>query len=217
VSAILTSFVTAAGGILAGLALAGALLWRQQQALHHARYAASHDALTGLPNRRTLIEHLRAALGRGSPLGVILLDLNRFKTVNDSLGHDAGDQLLRAVADRLADLPDPVRLAARLAGDEFVLVVHADADPTLAAAHAAWRAISDSPIPVGRHLVEISASVGVAMARLGISHRQLLHHADLAMYQAKNKNGGGVHAHSPGSGEATLIARPARRPRDRHH
>ncbi len=214
-SAILTSYVTAAGGILAGLALAGALLWRQQQALHRARYAASHDPLTGLPNRRALTEHLRAVLGRGSPLGVVLLDLDRFKAVNDSLGHDAGDQLLRAVAGRLADLPGPVRLAARLAGDEFVLVVHADADPTLAAAHAAWQAISASPIPVGRHLVEVSASVGVAMARLGISHRQLLHHADLAMYQAKN-NGGGVHAHSPGTGETPLTARPAQRPRDRH-
>jgi len=215
VSAILTSFVTTAGGILTGLALAGALLWRQQQALARARYAASHDPLTGLPNRRALTEHLRAELGRGAALGLVLLDLDRFKTVNDSLGHDAGDQLLRTVAGRLADLPDPVRLAARLAGDEFVLVVHADADTTLAAAHAAWHAISASPIPVGRHLVEVSASVGVAMARLGISHRQLLHHADLAMYQAKN-NGGGVCAHSPGTGEATLTARPGNRPRDRH-
>jgi GGDEF domain-containing protein len=96
-----------------------------------------------------------------------------------------------------------------------VLVVHAGTDATLAAARAAWHAISDTPIRLGELPVEVSASVGVAFAGPGIGHRRLLHHADVAMYQAKT-TGGGVHAHIPGTGEASPSTRPVHRHRDRH-
>jgi diguanylate cyclase (GGDEF)-like protein len=207
------SLVTASGGVLAGLALTGGLLWRQQRALNLARYDATHDDTTGLPNRRAALAHLRHALRRRRPVGVVLLDLDRFKTINDTLGHDTGNQLLAAVADRLTALPAPVGLAARLSGDEFVLVVHGGADQTAAAAHTAWQAISTSPIPLADAIVEVSASVGYANARLGISHRQLLRDADAAMYRAKT-TGTGVRGHSPSTDDTDT--QPLRRHRDRH-
>jgi diguanylate cyclase (GGDEF)-like protein len=206
------SFVTATGGVLAGISLAGGLLWHQQRALNRARYDATHDDTTGLPNRRAALDHLRHALRRRRPVGVVLLDLDRFKTINDTFGHDAGNQLLAAVADRLTGLPPPVGLAARLSGDEFVLVVHGDADQAAAAAHAAWQVIGAAPIPLADAIVEVSASVGYANARLGIGYRQLLRDADEAMYRAKT-TGAGVRGHCPSTGDTD--AQPLRRYRDR--
>jgi diguanylate cyclase (GGDEF)-like protein len=207
------SLVTASGGVLAGLALACGLLWRQQRALSLARYDATHDDTTGLPNRRAALAHLQKALRRRRPVGVVLLDLDRFKTINDTFGHDAGNQLLAAVAGRLAALPPPVGLAARLSGDEFVLVVHGGTDQTAAAAHTAWQAIGATPIPLADAIVEVSASVGYASARIGISHRQLLRDADAAMYQAKS-TGAGVRGHTSATDDTD--AQPLRRHRDRH-
>jgi diguanylate cyclase (GGDEF)-like protein len=159
--------------------------------------------------------HLQRALRRGRPVGVVLLDLDRLKAVNDSLGHAAGDQLLQVVAGRLADLPRPVVLAARLSGDEFVLVVHGDPGQTLAAAQAARQAIGGAPVPLGtHHRMQVTASAGTATAAPGLSHRQLLHHADLAMYQAKT-TGDAVAAHTPDPAPGPVAPRPLRRSRDR--
>jgi diguanylate cyclase (GGDEF)-like protein len=213
VSATFEAAVTATGGVLAGLALSGGLLWRQQRALNQARYDATHDDTTGLPNRRAALAHLQHALRHGRPIGVVLLDLDHFKTINDTFGHDAGNQLLAAVAARLAALPPPVALAARLSGDEFVLLVHGGTDRTAAAAHAAWQAISATAIPITEATVEVSASVGYAVARIGVSARQLLRHADEAMYRAKT-TGTSVRGHSPSTGDTD--AHLARRYRDRH-
>ena len=93
-SPILSSILTAAGGVLAGLALAGPLLWRQQQALNDARYAAEHDDTTGLPNRRALLAALTRSLRGSAPCGVVLLDLDGFKAINDTFGHDVGNDAL---------------------------------------------------------------------------------------------------------------------------
>ncbi|MGY4900269.1 diguanylate cyclase domain-containing protein [Micromonospora aurantiaca (nom. illeg.)] len=191
-SPILTSIVTAAGGVLAGLALAAALLWRQQQALARARYAAGHDDTTGLPNRRALLAALTRATRVDSPFGLVLLDLDGFKSVNDTLGHEAGNDVLTEVGRRLAALRGPVRLAARLSGDEFALLVDGGPDDVAAAARAAWRAVGRHPVDLGEHALAVRASVGHISAALGIDPRTLLHQADIAMYQAK-QTGAGVH------------------------
>jgi diguanylate cyclase (GGDEF)-like protein len=210
-----TLLPAAAAGVLAGLALAGAWLHRSRRQLAAAEHAATHDELTGLPNRRALTAHLQLAARRGQPVGVALLDLDQFKAVNDTHGHDGGDELLRVVAARLADLPAPVRLAARLSGDEFVIVIHGDPDQALAAARSAAEAISEAPIPLGHDRVEITASVGLATTTGGdgTGHRHLLHHADQAMYRAKATGAGVVRAH-PAPGAQPSSPRPARRRRD---
>jgi diguanylate cyclase len=212
VSAIVHSLVTAAGGVLAGLGLAGGLLWRQQRALVRARYDASHDDTTGLPNRRAVITHLHRAVRRGGPFGLVLLDLDQFKAVNDTHGHDAGNEVLAEVARRLAALPPPCAVAARLSGDEFVLLVHGDPAQVDATAHAAWHTISADPVVVGGDLVEVRASVGYACARAGITARRLLRDADEAMYRAKT-NGSRVHGPTPSTVQHD--AHPRQRCRDR--
>ncbi|WP_435124419.1 GGDEF domain-containing protein [Micromonospora tulbaghiae] len=199
------------GGILAGLALAGALLWRQQQALQVARYQATHDEITGLPNRRLLLTRLRAALAENTPVGLVLLDLDGFKAVNDTFGHDTGNLLLAHIGRLLTGLDAPVEVAARLSGDEFALLVRGDRDDTAAAAHAAWRTIGAAPVRVEGGHITVSASVGYTYlpAYLTGSPRQLLAEADAAMYQAKQSRTG-VHGHEP------LAAPTGRRSRDRH-
>jgi len=199
-----SALVGFAAGTLAGAAITaavvGVLLARSRRDLHTARHALSHDPLTGLPNRRAFLDHLDAALHNTAPhrdhaVAVAMLDLDRFKAVNDKLGHRAGDEALCQVADRLRALPAAVRLAARLQGDEFLLLIDG-ADPA-AAAHAAWRAIATTPYLVaGGHRVALRASIGVAVTQSDAGpdadRRQLLHDADLAMYRAKATSTGVV-------------------------
>lgn len=208
-STIVLAGVTVGTAIASGAAFGAALLHRQRAALQTARQQALHDDVTGLPNRRALLHHLTAALRSGRPVGVVLLDLDKFKTVNDQHGHDTGNQLLAHIAGRLAALDRPVTLAARLSGDEFALLVAGNGDDTAAAAYTAWHAVADEPVPLPDGPYPLSASAGHAVGRLGLTPRQLLHHADLAMYRAKAA-GGGVAAH--------LLTDPgpaAGRPRDR--
>ena len=209
-SPILHAIVTTVGGILAGLALAGGLLWRQHQALEAARYHATHDDITGLPNRRLLLTRLRAALTENAPCGLVLLDLDRFKTVNDTLGHDTGNVLLAQVGRLLASLQAPVEIAARLSGDEFALLVRGDHDDTAAVARTAWRTIGAASIGLDSGDISVSASVGYTHTHFNTPPRQLLAEADEAMYHAK-RSGIGVCGHHP------LITPPGRRSRDRHH
>ncbi|MGS2618067.1 GGDEF domain-containing protein [Micromonospora sp. LZ34] len=207
-SPILHTIVTTVGGIFAGLALAGTLLWRQQQALQTARYEATHDDVTGLPNRRLLLTRLRAALAEGTPCGVVLLDLDRFKAVNDTFGHDTGNVLLAQVGRLLTGLHAPVEVAARLSGDEFALLVRGDHDEVADIARAAWRVIGGAPIHLAGDEVNVRASVGYTHTHLPTSPRQLLAEADEAMYHAK-RSGTGVHGHHP-------LTPPGQRSRDRH-
>ncbi|MGU3538654.1 putative bifunctional diguanylate cyclase/phosphodiesterase [Methylobacterium sp. A54F] len=153
------------------------------------REAANHDVLTGLPNRGLFQATLDAAIERaaeeGGQVGLILLDLDDFKEVNDTLGHDAGDALLKEVGRRLSGLVGPGDLVARLGGDEFVVVTGDDEDG-LAARAAAVLAVLEPSIGIGGRSVTPRASLGLAgYPTHAQSAADLLTNADLALYAAK--------------------------------
>ncbi|WP_116449894.1 putative bifunctional diguanylate cyclase/phosphodiesterase [Blastococcus litoris] len=180
--------VLALGAVLAALARTG-LTFRDVRALADSRRQARTDELTGLPNRRSVFEALEAAddrLATGAGVAVLVLDLDRFKEINDSLGHAVGDALLRQVGPRLSRELRGEDLLARLGGDEFV-VLAADVDGTDAMTLAArLRTQLQQPFRIGGMSLTIDASVGVA---IGPEHsataEELLQLADLAMYSAK--------------------------------
>ncbi len=159
-------------------------------------HQAFHDALTGLPNRALLRDRLTHALQRRDPdrpLALLFLDLNDFKTVNDSLGHSAGDLLLQTVASRLADQLRGRDTAARLGGDEFVILLEeADEQEGLAAAHRIRGAL-DEPARIEGIDIYPQGSIGIAISSPATtSADELLAHADAAMYLAKAQDSGGV-------------------------
>ncbi len=150
---------------------------------------ALHDVLTGLPNRMALQEALEAALADGAGDGsvaVLFCDLEEFKTVNDDLGHSAGDVLLRAVARRLVSTLGSQATISRFGGDEFVLVARDPAPPQHAVelGAAVQDALADPFWVTGRE-VFVTASIGVATATPGCTPETLLRDADVAMYRAK--------------------------------
>ena len=149
-------------------------------------HAATHDELTGLANRALLHERLAAALEGGAPVALLLLDLDRFKEVNDTLGHRYGDVLLRQVADRLDAALAPDQLIARLGGDEFaVLVPGGDCTEGQRVGDRLREALL-APFQVEEALVAIDASVGIALAPVHAADGdRLLQLADVAMYDAK--------------------------------
>ena len=183
---------------------------RAERRIHELAY---YDPLTGLPNRRFLIEHLARLLAPGAPGGgcgaVLFIDLDDFKSLNDTLGHATGDRLLQEVARRLcalvgADWPQPP-CVARLGGDEFVVVLDApqpDPGPTAAAARAlAGRLLAElgRPYQLGGHRVHSTPSIGIALfdADTG-STEAVLMQADLAMYRAKAEGRNTVRLFAPG-------------------
>ena len=154
-------------------------------------HQASHDMLTGLPNRAELVELMGAAFEAQEPLALLFIDLDRFKWVNDSLGHEAGDLLLVEVADRLRRVLRPGDVVARLGGDEFVVLAHGVREPSTAVA------LADRVMEVVRRPVALpgdresyaSASIGIAIAGPEDGPETLLRDADTAMYQAKAAGG----------------------------
>ena len=189
-SPILESIVTTLGGVLTGLTAGGLLLWRQQKALRRWRHLAHHDDTTGLPNRRALLAKLDRALHAGDPVGLVVLDLDRFKTINDTFGHEDGNHVLAVIGGRLAALVHPVRLTARLSGDEYALLVTGHTEQVAYAASAAWRAVSRDPILLRNTWIRVSASVGHVTAGTGTTPAELLRAADMAMYEAKRTRTG---------------------------
>lgn len=153
---------------------------------------AYHDELTGLPNRALLLERLREALRlaqeRRRLVGVLFLDLDRFKIVNDSLGHIAGDDLLREVARRITEIIRPGDTVARLGGDEFVVIINGmvrRGDAVLAARRLR-RAIA-KPIKLGSDATVVTTSLGIAVAEGHETPEDLLRDSDIALYRAKEQ------------------------------
>jgi diguanylate cyclase (GGDEF)-like protein len=166
-----------------------------QSRLHDA---ATRDPLTGLPNRRVFTELVDAALGRARSahgrVMLLLIDLDRFKVVNDTHGHQAGDALLRAVAPRLRHAIRPGDLVARLGGDEFAVLIE-DPDRALSPAEAAARlsAVWDVPVELSEGTLYTSGTIGVAVSEDGADTAgTLLRDADSAMYRAKRRAPGSV-------------------------
>jgi len=151
-------------------------------------FQATHDELTGLPNRRALVTEIVAELEQPGGCAVLVLDLDRFKVVNDSLGHSVGDQLLVTCADRIRLSLRPGDSVCRLGGDEFAILLRSPADHHAAGAVAErLLTLLREPVAVGEHEVFPSASIGVAIPEPGDSVEDLLRHADAAMYQAKGQ------------------------------
>ncbi|WP_369350120.1 putative bifunctional diguanylate cyclase/phosphodiesterase [Stenotrophomonas sp. JAG2] len=152
--------------------------------------AALHDPLTRLPNRRLLQQRIEQSLAeaeqRGSRFAVMFMDLDGFKQVNDAYGHQTGDALLVAVADRTRKLLRPADMMARLGGDEFVLVVPIENDEDVATlASRIIQTVGGEPL-LPRHDLQVTASIGIAICPdHAASERQLMAFADAAMYQAK--------------------------------
>jgi diguanylate cyclase (GGDEF)-like protein len=151
-------------------------------------YQAFHDPLTGLANRRRFIDEVGASIDTGMGTGVLFLDLDDFKHVNDDMGHDAGDALLTAVGHRIVGAIRPDDLGCRIGGDEFAVLL--PLTPGIADAEAVGRRLLDAlsaPVSIeGRDLV-VPASIGVSLAPIGarLAVDELLRQADVAMYQAK--------------------------------
>lgn len=163
----------------------------------HTRHLAEHDFLTDLPNRVLLLDRLRLALAAArrnhAMLAVLFVDLDRFKMVNDTLGHSVGDRLLKEVASRLVHCVREADTVSRQGGDEFIIVLSDVAGPE-GAAHAAdtvLRALEQEFV-LGEHIAHVSGSIGIAMFPAdGDEIDSLLKHADIAMYHAKQEGRNG--------------------------
>jgi diguanylate cyclase (GGDEF)-like protein len=166
---------------------------------HEVRQRSLHDPLTGLANRTLFFDRVSHAIARlsrrpGPWLAVLFLDLDNFKTVNDTLGHARGDRLLALVAERLLTAVRAVDTVARLGGDEFAVLLEdlASADGALIVAD---RAVSllEAPFDLAGQRVTVSASIGVAVRAEGGSDADgLIKEADVAMYEAKRAGKGRV-------------------------
>lgn len=174
---------------------------RERQYVARLQYLATHDGLTGLANRQLLLDRLRQATAmarRASHLvALLLLDLNQFKVINDSLGHPVGDALLKAVAQRLRAAMRETDTVARLGGDEFVVLLPRIAR-TEEAAHVAQKilaALSD-PFAIQTRELHVGASIGIALYPQDGGDDELLKSADLAMYHAKQEGLGRSHFYS---------------------
>jgi diguanylate cyclase (GGDEF)-like protein len=156
------------------------------------RQLAHHDMLTGLPNRLLFSEFARRATARaklGESFAVLLIDLDRFKAINDTQGHAMGDALLREVAGRLRAIVRHEDKVARIGGDEFAVIQYG-AELPQGAEFLAQRLVQrlSSPYSISGHELSIGASVGIVVAGPGIHDEVLLlHNADLALYRAKNE------------------------------
>lgn len=198
--------IPAALGAMVAVAVARMVIAASAQSRSEARFAhlATHDQLTGLPNRLHVYEHVET-LARTTPEGrqiaIVYLDIDRFRLVNDSLGHQTGDRLLRAAASRLQLVTRPGDLVARISGDEFV-VVAADVDEADATALAErLRAAFENALDIGtEHHITVSVGVAQALVRPGTTladpstglASDLTRDADTAMYRSKDRGGNAV-------------------------
>lgn len=155
------------------------------------RHQARHDSLTGLPNRAHAYDRLQAAIDAHRDVAVLILDVDRFKEINDTLGHDFGDQVLQQVAQRLRACLDEAHMVARLGGDEFMVVLtDAPAEAACAQARTLWECLKQ-PLDLPSTRVSVEGSIGVACHPAhGSDPDTLLRRADIALYDAKHAHSG---------------------------
>jgi len=192
-----------ARGNFLGLRGVGSDVTEARQSADKINRMARFDTLTGLPNRLMIHETLARAMSEaeqwGSRSAFFMIDLDRFKAVNDTLGHPVGDRLLSRVSERLAQIMSDNELCGRLGGDEFAVVVRDASDSTRLEmlAHRIIETLS-RPYEVDQHTLYIGASVGVAVApRDGRTAETLIRSSDLALYRSKDAGGGVFHAYEP--------------------
>lgn len=186
-------------GTTAATLVASVDITSQKQAEENLIHVAEHDSLTELPNRLSLRHHVEHSIEdaklQNNTFTLLFIDVDRFKSINDALGHDFGDRLLYAIAERLDTIIDKPNFVARLGGDEFAVVLNSEdnADLASSAADEICRRLRQ-PIKLNAHQVCISASVGIATyPHDGDTVDALLSCADLAMYQAKSDGGDCYH------------------------
>ena len=184
------------------------LLAENEEKTRRLAHQATHDPLTGLANRAKLIEWLgeRLAGGQKSALALLFLDLDSFKTINDSLGHSIGDKLLIAVGNRVAGLLEPGERVVRLGGDEFVVIVDLAGGQQAAATATRLEAAFASPFPIDGMELSITTSIGVAIDDgHAASAEDLLRDADIALYRAKEAGRGRTEIFDVALREAVLV------------
>ena len=171
------------------------------------RELASYDALTGLPNRNQLWEQLWLAMTRasrsGQLVGILFVDLDGFKRVNDSYGHQSGDRLLTVLARRLSRSVRGYDTVARIGGDEFVIILERLDEPAQAerVARHIMSTLSEPVELAGGCAVKVSASIGIAIYPIdGDTGEELLQRSDVAMYRAKRAGPGRIQSNTPTAG-----------------
>ena len=180
---------------------------RQEETI---RWQAFHDELTGLPNRSLLEERLGQLIAvserQNLHVAVMFIDLDRFKQVNDSLGHDFGDRLLKIVADRIAGCLRQEDTIARMGGDEFTaLLPGIENEEAVFAVAGKILAVLADPVDLGEHEVYVSGSIGVSLHPVdGNDVQSLLKHADVAMYRSKEQGGNACCLYTPSMGEVAI-------------
>jgi diguanylate cyclase (GGDEF)-like protein len=201
----LYTFHTFAAALCTAIRNASAHAETERLAAEHAR-AAAHDPLTGLANRRKLEGDATAVLSRPArgATALMLLDLNRFKEVNDTLGHPTGDRVLREIADRLRSTAAPGDLVTRFGGDEFaILFTELTAPPVAMARAQTVLACIAAPIDLDGMRISVEATAGIAIADGSADVAELLRRADVAMYQGK-RNGQAVTRYAATNDRANL-------------
>ena len=194
-AAVLTALglATWSAGVAYRAAIRDAVVGRleAERAGERLEHVATHDDLTGMANRALLHRHLDAALAERTPVALLLLDLDRFKEVNDTLGHRYGDELLRQVGRRMASVLRESDLVARLGGDEFAVLLLDSGERQATRTAERLREALQEPFALEDVLVAVDASAGVALSpRHAASGDLLLQLADIAMYEAKGQSTG---------------------------
>ncbi len=195
------------GKIIGTMGVAHDITERKQAELR-LQHIALHDSLTGLPNRILLEEKLADAVAEarstGARVAILMLDLDRFRSVNDALGHCVGDHLLRAAAERLRENLAATDTVARLGGDEFAVITRLGQEDELEKIPQRIQEIFSAPFTIDKHEMRLSAGIGVAVyPENGAEAGDLLRFADFAMYEAKRRGCGRHSFFSPAFSETT--------------